>query len=198
MSRILLLAAAATLLSMTACSKNSGEAAPAAAQPAPPAVAPKAAEPAAPAMSEAVPDSSKAPAMDGQPAAAKPEAAMPAIEPKPAAPVAMMPAAKVEAPAAPAAPAGKSATLTKDQFLALAAKGNCLACHKIESKVVGPAWQDVGAKYKGDANAAATIASHIKAGGSFGWKFGVMPPRGGSQLSDADVDSLAKFIASLK
>ena len=192
MSRILLLAAAATLLSMTACSKNSGEAAPAAAQPAPPAVAPKATEPAAPAMSEAVPDSSKAPAKDEQPAAAKPEAAMPAVEPKPAAPVAMMPAAKAEAPV------GKSATLTKDQFLALAAKGNCLACHKIESKVVGPAWQDVGAKYKGDSNAAAIIASHIKAGGSFGWKFGVMPPRGGSQLSDADVDSLAKFIASLK
>ena len=188
MSRILLLVAAATLLSVTACSKNSGEAAPAAAQPTPQAVAPKAVEPAAPAMDE-------------QSTEPRPETttAKPVSETKPAAPVAMAPIAKAEAPAAPApAPAGNAATLTKDQALALAGKGNCLACHKIDSKLVGPAWKDVGAKYKGDAKAAATIAAHIKAGGSFGWKFGVMPPRGGSQLSDADVDSLAKFIASLK
>ncbi|MBI1173648.1 MAG: c-type cytochrome [Sideroxydans sp.] len=105
----------------------------------------------------------------------------------------------MEAPAAaPAAPAVTSGVLTQEQALALAAKGNCLACHKIDKKVVGPAWKDVAAKYRGDAKAAATIASHIKAGGSFGWKFGVMPPRGGSSLPDADVDSLAKFIASLK
>lgn len=82
--------------------------------------------------------------------------------------------------------------------MAIAGRGNCLACHKIESKVVGPAWKDVGAKYKGSANSVATIASHIKAGGSFGWKFGVMPPRGGSQLSDADVEKMAGFIASLR
>jgi len=100
--------------------------------------------------------------------------------------------------AAPAAPASTSGPLTKDQALALASKNNCLACHQLDNKLVGPAWKDVAVKYKGDAKAAATIASHIKAGGSFGWKFGVMPPRGGSQISDADIDRLAKFIASLK
>lgn len=82
--------------------------------------------------------------------------------------------------------------------MALATKGNCLVCHKIDSKLVGPAWKDVAAKYKGDANAASTIATHIKSGGSFGWKFGMMPPRGGSKISDAEVASLAGFIASLK
>lgn len=103
------------------------------------------------------------------------------------------------APAEKAKPAeAKSTVISKDEAMAIAGRGNCLACHKIESKVVGPAWKDVGAKYKGDAKGAATIASHIKAGGSFGWKFGVMPPRGGSQLSDADVEKIAGFIASLR
>ena len=186
MSRMLVLAAAATLLGLTACNKPAEETSPPPAAPAPEAsVAPKAPELAAPPATE------EKPAVAAQPV----ETSKPVVKEKPAAPVAMAPAAKAEAPAAPAE---KSGTLTRDQALALAAKGNCLACHKIESKVVGPAWKDVAAKYKGDTKAVTTIASHIKAGGSFGWKFGVMPPRGGSQISDADVASLAKFIASLK
>jgi cytochrome c len=145
---------------------------PAAETPPPPApeasVAPKAAEPAAP------------PVEDKPALAEKPVEAAPAMTAK------------------PAAPAAKSGPLTREEALALASKNNCLACHKIDSKLVGPAWKDVAAKYKGDPNAAATIAKHIKAGGSFGGKLSVMPPRGGSQISDADVDRMAKFIASLK
>ena len=79
--------------------------------------------------------------------------------------------------------------------MALARKGNCLACHKIDSKLVGPAWKDVGAKYKGDA---APIAANIKKGGKFGWNLGVMPAKGGSSLSDSDIASLAGYIATLK
>lgn len=93
----------------------------------------------------------------------------------------------------PAAP--KTGAVTQDQAMALAKKGNCLACHKIDSKLVGPAWKDVGAKYKGDAT---TIAANIKKGGKFGWNLGMMPPKGGSSLSDADIASLAGFIATLK
>jgi cytochrome c len=87
--------------------------------------------------------------------------------------------------------------ITKEQALALASKGDCLICHRIEYKLVGPAWKDVAAKYRGNANAVNTIASHIQSGGSFGWKFGVMPPRGGSTISDEEVTNLARFIASL-
>lgn len=194
MSRILVLAAAVTLVGVTACNKPAEEAPPPtpapeaapAPAPAPEAMAPAPAESAPAPMTEeksAAPEAAKPEAMTTKPAAEKPAAEM-----KPAAPA---PEAKMEAPA-------KAATLTKDEAMALAAKGNCVACHKIEVKVVGPAWKDVGAKYKGDPNAVATIASHIKSGGSFGWKFGVMPPRGGSKISDAEVESLAKFIAGLK
>jgi cytochrome c len=88
--------------------------------------------------------------------------------------------------------------LTREQALDLASKGDCLICHRIEYKLVGPAWKDVAAKYRGNANGPDTIASHIQSGGSFGWKFGVMPPRGGSTISDEEVAKLARFIASLK
>ena len=88
--------------------------------------------------------------------------------------------------------------LTKEQALDLASKGDCLICHRIEYKLVGPAWKDVAAKYRGSANAVSTIASHIQSGGSFGWKSGVMPPRGGSTISDEEIAKLAGFIASLK
>lgn len=199
-TKIIAVAAAFTLLGVGACtgvsapSTNATAAKATAAQAAPEAnAAPTAANSPVPAATA----ETAAPAAKPVEAAPAGTAAEPASEAKPAAAeeAAIPPAAK---PAAAAAPAAKSATLTREQALALAQKGNCLACHKIESKVVGPAWKDVAAKYRGDANAVATITSHIKSGGSFGWKFGTMPPRGGSKISDAEVASLAKFIASLK
>ena len=76
-------------------------------------------------------------------------------------------------------------------------KAKCGACHAIEKKTVGPAWKDVAAKYAGKADAEATIAANITKGGSFGWKFGSMPPKG-MGATDAEIKSLAKFIANLK
>jgi cytochrome c len=183
MSRILALIAAVSLLGLSACkSMNGGTPEPAAAQPSAEISAPPAAT-----ATEAAPPAMAEPAPAAEEAAAPPAGAAPA----PATPS----AAKPEAPAPKVA---KPASITREEALALAAKGNCVTCHKIESRLVGPAWKDVGAKYRGDPNAAGTIASHIKSGGSFGWKFGVMPPRGGSQLSDADVAKLAAFIAGLR
>ena len=183
MSRILALAAVAALLAVSACKSVNQEAPqPSAVQPAPEAnAAPGAAGMNVPGAAAETPST-----------AVKPVSAMPEA-------TASEPGSKAKpAKAAPAASAGKPGVPTREQALALAAKGNCLICHKIDSKLVGPAWKEVAAKYKGDANAASTIAAHIKSGGSFGWKFGVMPPRGGSTISDADVASLAKFIAALK
>jgi cytochrome c len=94
--------------------------------------------------------------------------------------------------------AAATTVLTRAQALDLAARGNCLYCHRIEFKLVGPAWQDVAAKYRGVPNAANILASHITTGGHFGWNFGTMPPRGGSTISDAEIASMARFIASLK
>jgi cytochrome c len=48
---------------------------------------------------------------------------------------------------------------------ALAKAKNCMACHAIDKKLVGPAYKDVAAKYKGDAKAPAMLAAKVKAGG---------------------------------
>lgn len=76
-------------------------------------------------------------------------------------------------------------------------KAKCGACHAIDKKVVGPAWKDVAAKYKGKADAEKTLIANITKGGQFGWKMGVMTPKG-LGASDAQIAALAKFIVGLK
>ena len=75
-------------------------------------------------------------------------------------------------------------------------KAKCGACHTIDKKVVGPAFNDVAAKYKGDKDAASKIAANITKGGSFGWKLGSMPAKG-MGANDAEVKSMSEFIAGL-
>ncbi|HEY6093965.1 MAG TPA: c-type cytochrome [Gallionellaceae bacterium] len=76
-------------------------------------------------------------------------------------------------------------------------KAKCGSCHAIDKKLVGPAWQDVAKKYKGDKGAADKIAANVTKGGSFGWKMGTMPPKG-LGASDAEIKKLSAFIAGLK
>jgi cytochrome c len=74
----------------------------------------------------------------------------------------------------------------------LAKKNNCLACHAVDKKIVGPAYQDVAKKYAGQADAEATVTKNIKAGGSGKWGPIPMPPQ--TQLSDADAKALAAWV----
>jgi cytochrome c len=74
----------------------------------------------------------------------------------------------------------------------------CLTCHSIDKKVVGPAWKDVAFKYKDDKDAIVKLTAHISAGGAFGWKAVMkMPPKGGANLNDNDIKALAVFISEL-
>lgn len=91
-----------------------------------------------------------------------------------------------------------SGNLTKDQAMKLAARGNCLSCHRMDNRLAGPGWREVGIRYGSDPKAAPLIASHIKSGGTFGWNIGYMPMRGSSKLSDSEIDALAKYIATLR
>ncbi|MDD5300008.1 MAG: c-type cytochrome [Gallionella sp.] len=72
----------------------------------------------------------------------------------------------------------------------------CSACHNVEGKKMGPGFTDVAKKYAGDKDAAGKIAASITKGGAFGWNMGMMPAKG-MGAGDADVQSLAKFIAGL-
>ncbi len=79
---------------------------------------------------------------------------------------------------------------------ALAQKSGCLACHSIDKKVLGPAYKDVAAKYKGDKTAEAKLVAKVKAGGSGVW--GPMPmPANSPQVKDADITAIVQWILSL-
>jgi len=79
---------------------------------------------------------------------------------------------------------------------AVAKKNNCTACHAVDKKVVGPAWKDVAAKYKGDAAAwDGKLATKIKKGGSGNW--GKMPMPANPKVSDADMKEILAFIKGL-
>lgn len=80
--------------------------------------------------------------------------------------------------------------------LALAQKSGCLACHAVDHKVVGPAYKDVAKKYAGDKTAEAKLIAKVKKGGSGVWGPVPMPPN--TQVSDADVKTLVKWVLSLK
>jgi cytochrome c551/c552 len=77
----------------------------------------------------------------------------------------------------------------------LAAKYSCQACHSIDKKLVGPAYQEVAVKYAGDAAAPAKLAQKIKNGGAGVWGTVPMPP---NAVPDADLKTLVDWILALK
>lgn len=78
---------------------------------------------------------------------------------------------------------------------AVAVKNKCQTCHKVDTKLVGPAWKDVAAKYKADAGAAAMLSDKVKKGGKGAWGTMPMPPN--PAVSDADMKELIGFIMGL-
>jgi cytochrome c5 len=131
------------------------------------------------------------------PAAAAPAAAAPAATAPAAAAsatVAGTPPAQAATPAAPAAKAGAPLDMTSGE--AMMQKDGCSACHAVDKKLVGPAYQDVAAKYKGDKDAAAKLAQKVKAGGAGVWGQIPMPPN--AAVPDQDVKALVAWILALK
>jgi len=75
-------------------------------------------------------------------------------------------------------------------------KYGCIACHAIDKKVVGPAYQDVAAKYRGNGQALALLSKKVKEGGSGVWGQVPMPPN--PTVTDADMKTIVTFILGLK
>jgi len=75
-------------------------------------------------------------------------------------------------------------------------KAKCGACHAIDKKGVGPSLNDIAAKFKGDKDAESKIIASVTKGGAFGWKMGMMPPKG-MGANDAQIKEMAGFIISL-
>ncbi len=79
--------------------------------------------------------------------------------------------------------------------LALAQKKNCMACHAIEKKVVGPAYKEVAKKYAG-VDASAKLATKVMKGGSGVW--GAVPMPANPQVTQAEAETLVKWVLSNK
>lgn len=78
----------------------------------------------------------------------------------------------------------------------LAKAKNCMACHALDKKLVGPAYKDVAAKYAGDKDAATKLAKKIREGGTGVW--GQVPMPANPQVSEAEALTLAKWALTVK
>lgn len=96
-------------------------------------------------------------------------------------------AAFVSAAALVSAPAMANADLAK--------KSNCMSCHAVDKKMVGPAYKDVAKKYKGQADAAAKLAEKVKKGGSGVWGAVPMPPN--AAVPDGDIKTLVAWVLKM-
>src|SRR5689334_7422209 len=78
----------------------------------------------------------------------------------------------------------------------LAKAKNCMTCHAVDNKVVGPAFKDVAKKYAGDKTADDKLTQKVLKGGSGTW--GPVPMPANTQVSDAEARTLVKWVLSLK
>ncbi len=80
--------------------------------------------------------------------------------------------------------------------LQLAQSKNCMACHAVDKKLIGPAFKDVAAKYKDDKGAVDTLANKIMKGGSGVW--GPIPMPANTQVNEAEAKKLAAWVLQTK
>jgi len=90
--------------------------------------------------------------------------------------------------------AAACAPVLADQALATAK--NCMACHAVDKKLVGPAYKEVAAKYAGQKDAADKLAVKIMKGGSGVW--GPVPMPANAQVNEAEAKKLAAWVLTMK
>ncbi len=77
----------------------------------------------------------------------------------------------------------------------LAKAKNCMTCHALNKKIVGPSYQEIAAKRSGEKGAEAALAAKIKNGSKDEWGKVPMPA---NQVTDAEAATLAKWVLSIK
>ncbi|WML84937.1 c-type cytochrome (plasmid) [Thiothrix subterranea] len=95
-----------------------------------------------------------------------------------------------------AAVSGSAQAADEEAALKIAQASNCMACHSVDAKLVGPAWREVGKKYADDTEAKAKLTAKVKDGGKGVWGEIPMPPN--PTVSDADLGTMVDFILTLK
>ena len=103
-------------------------------------------------------------------------------------------AAPIQRGALAAAPPVKVGAASGDAAAAtaLTQKHNCVACHGVNNRIVGPGFREIAQKYAGRTDAAGYLAAKIKAGGAGVWGSTPMPPQ---TLAEADAKLIAQWLA---
>ncbi len=78
----------------------------------------------------------------------------------------------------------------------LAQKKNCMACHAVASKLIGPSFKEVAAKYAGQADAVPKLTEKVIKGGAGVW--GAVPMPANPQVTEAEAKQLVQWILTIK
>jgi cytochrome c len=73
----------------------------------------------------------------------------------------------------------------------LLTKYNCQACHSVDTKLVGPAYKEIAAKYAGDGSALEKLEQKVRKGGAGVWGATPMPP---NNVPDADLKTIVEWV----
>ncbi|MBT9496577.1 MULTISPECIES: c-type cytochrome [Zoogloea] len=92
------------------------------------------------------------------------------------------------------ATAASSSILAADPPPPAAQKAGCMACHSVDKKLVGPAFKDIAAKYKGQGDAVAKLSDKVRKGGAGVWGPIPMPPNAADKISDGDLKGVVEWI----
>lgn len=74
----------------------------------------------------------------------------------------------------------------------VARNNQCMSCHKVDTKTLGPSFKEVAAKYKGDPHALSRLTEMVRAGGKGVWGVVPMPPN--KSMSDEDLTTVVSWI----
>ena len=80
--------------------------------------------------------------------------------------------------------------------LKLATEKNCMVCHNVDKKVLGPSYKDIAAKYAGQKDAVAKLSIKVIKGGSGVW--GAVPMPANAQVNEAEAKTLVTWILATK
>jgi cytochrome c len=78
----------------------------------------------------------------------------------------------------------------------LAQKKNCMSCHAVDKKVLGPSYKDVAAKYAGQKDAVDKLTQKVLKGGAGVW--GAVPMPANTQVSEAEAKQLVQWVLTQK
>ena len=90
--------------------------------------------------------------------------------------------------------AGSAQAIDDTKAQEIAKKSGCVACHALDKKVYGPAFKDVAAKHKGEADAVTKLEKAVRVGSKGTYGAGMMPPNPAARIGDQELHALLEWV----